>query len=121
LDLQQQRIEMAVGAELTNTATIITHTGIFDNLDDLYTTKTGETKSVETTSTESPGLTPPPPSPSESPSGPELAPESFKKGNNLKILLESDTMLENDSFIDLSKGRNFLGEIEGELNKLLGD
>jgi hypothetical protein len=36
LDLQQQRIEKAVGAELTNTATIITHTGVFDNIDKLY-------------------------------------------------------------------------------------
>jgi hypothetical protein len=36
LDLQQQRIEKAVGAELTNTATIIAHTGVFDNIDKLY-------------------------------------------------------------------------------------
>ena len=53
LDLQQQRIERAVGAELINTATVITHTCLFDNLDKLYSTKTGTTQNV--------GATPPPP------------------------------------------------------------
>jgi hypothetical protein len=43
LDLQQQRIEKAVGAELTNTATIITKTGIFDTVDRLYKPVTGGT------------------------------------------------------------------------------
>jgi hypothetical protein len=43
LDLQQQRIEKAVGAELTNTATIISHTGVFDNIDKLYGVKSGAT------------------------------------------------------------------------------
>ena len=36
LDLQQQRIEKAVGEELNQTATIIKKTGIFSNIDKLY-------------------------------------------------------------------------------------
>jgi len=36
LDLQQQRIEKAVGEELNQTATIIKNTGIFSNIDKLY-------------------------------------------------------------------------------------
>tara|TARA_R110002051_G_scaffold323438_1_gene417037 strand:+ start:2534 stop:4357 length:1824 start_codon:yes stop_codon:yes gene_type:complete len=36
LDLQQQRIEKAVGEELNQTATIIKNTGIFANIDKLY-------------------------------------------------------------------------------------
>ena len=40
LDLQQQRIEKAIGEELNQTATIIKKTGIFANIDKLY----GETQ-----------------------------------------------------------------------------
>ena len=36
LDLQQQRMEKAIGEELNNTATIIKKTGIFANIDKLY-------------------------------------------------------------------------------------
>jgi hypothetical protein len=123
LDLQQQRIERAVGAELTNTATIITHTGIFDNIDKLYGSTSGST---------APGGAPPPPPEGEAglgtppPSGgggeggiPPI-PESIKK-DNLKILLENDSLTEDDSFIDLSKAKNSLGEMETQLNKLLRD
>jgi len=144
LDLQQQRIEMAVGAELTNTATIITHTGIFDNIDKLY----GNPVSGATAGGEPPS-SPPPPSGGgfggdlgggmddlgvPEPSGPpdtggapaaaapeaEVTPESFKR-DNLKILVEQSTLTEDESFIDLSKGKNSLGDIEAQLSKLLKD
>jgi hypothetical protein len=127
LDLQQQRIERAVGAELTNTATIITHTGIFDNIDNLYGSKSGGTQNAAA------GATPPPPPgggdmgmPSPPP-GPEpggdagVTPESVEKRDNLKILVENYGMVEDDEFIDLSKGKNNLGDIENQLNKLLRD
>ena len=117
LDLQQQRIEKAAGAELTNTATIITHTGLFDNVDKLY----GGAKSGDTA-----GGAPPPPggdpmagAPPPPPGGEGLTPESFNR-DNLKILLESDSLTDEDSYIDLSKGKNSLGEMEERLNKLLG-
>jgi len=107
LDLQQQRIEKAVGAELTNTATIITHTGIFDNIDKLYGSITGGTAAG--------GAPPPPPGgeemggapPPSPPAGGEEPPipESFKR-DNLKILLENDSLTESDSFIDLSRAKN---------------
>ena len=115
IDLQQQRIERAVGAELTNTATIISHTGVFDNLDKLYTTKTGTTQGSGT-APEGGGGAPPPPSPP----GGGLTPESHNR-DNLKILLESESLFDDDSFIDLSKGKNYLGEMEKHLNKLLND
>jgi len=132
LDLQQQRVEKAVGAELTNTATIITHTGVFDNVDKLYGSASGATAGAAAG-----GATPPPPPPGGGgelggggapppppPGGPEvggeaeLTPESSNR-DNLNILLESDSMIELDSFIDLSKGRNSLGEMEVQLDKLL--
>ena len=117
LDLQQQRIEKAVGAELTNTATIITHTGIFDNVDKLYGSVTGATAAG--------GAPPAPPGGGVSPEPPAGGaeppiPENFKR-DNLKILLESDNLMEDDSYIDLSRAKNSLGEMENQLSKLLRD
>jgi hypothetical protein len=133
LDLQQQRIEKAVGAELTNTATIIVHTGIFDNVDKLYGQKTGTTASA--------GAAPPPPPDGGGmggdmggglgeiplpPPGPEpggeagVTPES-KTRENMNILLESNDLVNEDDFIDLSKARNSLGDMGKELDRLLND
>jgi hypothetical protein len=50
----------------------------------------------------------------------EVTPESFNR-DNLKILVERSTMTEDESFIDLSKGKNSLGDIEAQLSKLLKD
>jgi hypothetical protein len=49
-----------------------------------------------------------------------ITPESYGR-DNLKILLESDGLIDENSFIDLSKGRNYLGEIEEQLGKILRD
>jgi hypothetical protein len=43
VDLQQQRIEKAVGEELKNTPAVIQKTGIFDNIDKLYGSVSGST------------------------------------------------------------------------------
>jgi len=126
LDLQQQRIEKAAGAELTNTATIITHTGLFDTVDKLYGSKSGGTANAGAAPPPPPGgdeggAPPPPPPPGPEPGGGAgITPESFER-DNLKILLESDSLTDEDSFIDLSKGKNSLGEMEEKLNKLLRD
>jgi len=143
LDLQQQRIEKAVGAELTNTATIISHTGIFDNIDKLYGSKSGTTQSAEVPAPPPPGggssfgggdfggesdlggepelggeeLPPAPEAGGEA----EITPESFNRKENWNILLESGNMTDDDSYIDLSKSRNSLGDISMELDKLLND
>jgi hypothetical protein len=131
LDLQQQRIEKAVGAELTNTATIITKTGIFDNVDKLYKSVSGTTEGGPSAAPPPPGgdmggemggeMAPPPPPAGDM--GGEMGgitPESYGR-DNLKILLESDGLIDENSFIDLSKGRNYLGEIEKQLGKILRD
>jgi hypothetical protein len=125
LDLQQQRIEKAVGAELTNTATIITHSGIFDNVDKLYGNKSGSTANAGGAppppgGDEGGGESMPPPPPPEPGGGAGMTPESFKR-DNLKILLESNSLTDEDSYIDLSKGKNSLGEMEAQLSKLLKD
>ena len=122
LEIQQIRLERAVAAELTNTPTIITHTGMFDNVDKLYKTTTGDT-----TTPPAEGGAPPPQPPAEGgmgemppppPSGGEAPLMDSVEKSNYDILVESSN-LEEDDFIDLSKGRNSLGLIEKELDKLL--
>ena len=128
LDTQQQRLERAVAAELVNTATVITHTGMFDIVDRLYKTKSGSTENPPS------DVPAPPPSggggslpdfgggaePSEpAPPAEETLPEN-KKNDNLSILLENDDIY-GDKYIDLSKGKNSLGSMENELSKLLRD
>jgi hypothetical protein len=115
LDLQQQRIEKAVGAELTNTATVITHTGLFDNIDKLYGQVSGATAAG--------GAPPSPPGgggapPSEPPMEEPPMAETTKR-DNLKILLEKSSLTDEDSYIDLSKAKNYLGEMEDDLDNLL--
>ena len=137
LDLQQQRIERAVGEELKATPTVITKTGLFDNIDKLYGNTSGTTASAATTTTggEEGGPTgmeafsPPPPSetggepplPPEGgeappPAGGEVTPES--KIARMNILLE-DNFGEKSRYLNLSQGQESLGEISKELDKLL--
>ena len=135
LDLQQQRVERAVGEELKSTPTVITKTGLFDNIDKLYGSATGATPAAGAATTpggteelgappsfSSPSEPPPaeaPPAGGEvpPPSGePELAPESKKKDMN--ILIESN-LIEGSRMIDLGQAQDSLGEISKELDKLL--
>jgi hypothetical protein len=131
LDVQQMRLERAVAAELTNTPTIITHTGMFDTVDKLYKVKSGSTETAPPPA-EGGGLPPMGGEPMGGPEpmgppmgGPEPGgeagglPENNEK-NNLNILLESDD-LQGDSYIDLSGARNSLGSMEEALSKLLRD
>ena len=141
LDLQQQRIERAVGEELKATPTVITKTGLFDNIDKLYGNNSGSTANAGATTTpggeelgggmgafsappptggEELGTAPPPseggevPPPSE---GGEVTPES-RMERNMNLLVESN-IIEGSSFIDLGQAQDSLGEISKQLDKLL--
>jgi hypothetical protein len=132
LDLQQQRIERAVGEELKATPTVITKSGLFDNIDKLYSNKSGGTETVSTTTPtggeESFGGFGAPPSggepevggevPPPAPAGgeSEVTPESRMK--NMNLLVESN-LLEGSKFLDFGQGQESLGEISKELDKLL--
>ena len=139
LDLQQQRVERAVGEELKATPTVITKTGLFDNIDKLYGSTTGATSTAgaETTpgGTEELGAPPSfsspsePPPPSEAPPAeappaeappaggePPLTPESKMKDMN--ILVENN-LIEGSRMIDLGQAQESLGKISKELDKLL--
>jgi hypothetical protein len=117
LDTQRQRMERAVAAELANTATIITHTGLFDNIDKLYKTVSGTTEGGEAAGGAPPPVGGPPPGGGPPPppgGGGDLGglPESRAKLENL--LLESN----DDDFIIKNSS---LGDMENELLKILKD
>ena len=132
LDLNQQRMEIAVAAELTNTPNVINRTGIFDNIDKLYS------KSILSGDTTTSGSVPPggaeplPPMGGElggmvpgpggetlpPPEEPVLAPENKKKSTN--IILER-LEIEEKSEIDFDKGEKILQSISQVLDKLSDD
>jgi hypothetical protein len=124
LDIQQQRIERAVSAELAKTAEVITKTGLFDNVDKLYGKKDGEEAKGASPDGADPsamGGSPPPdagggaPPPDAAEAG--VTPESFNK-NDLNLILE-DSLYYGSTSLDLSKGRVVLSEIDDKLHNLL--
>jgi hypothetical protein len=126
LDLQQQRVERAVSAELTKTPEIITKTGIFDTIDKLY----GKPEGSEGTAPEggespegggmpeppSGGGMPEPPSPPPAGGG-GVTPETFNR-EHMNLLVE-ETLFNGSTHFDLSKGQNSLIEIDDKLRNLL--
>jgi len=136
LDLQQQRIERAVGEELKATPTVITKTGLFDNIDKLYGNTTGSTATAAATTTggeESLGggggfetapppaggeeVAPPPPTEGGAPEG-EAAVTPESKMKNMNLLVESN-LIEGSKFLNFGQAQESLGEISKELDKLL--
>lgn len=130
VDLQQQRIERAVGEELKATPLIIKKTGLFDNLDKLYADVTGVTT---TTATQSTTETPPMPdlgggmdiTPSELPApetGTEEAPTTEtpmeSRFNNLNLLIEND-IIEGKKYLDLSQGAKSLKDLDNEIERIV--
>jgi hypothetical protein len=126
LDLQQQRVERAVSAELTKTPEIITKTGIFDTIDKLYGKPEGsEGTAPEGGESPSGGGMPEPPSgggmpepPSPPPAGGGgVTPETFNR-EHMNLLVE-ETLFNGSTHFDLSKGQNSLIEIDDKLRNLL--
>jgi hypothetical protein len=123
LDIQQIRLERAVSAELDNTATIITKTGMFDIVDRLYKPITGGTQGAAAAPAggapapggEMGGAPPPAPGGEAPPTLPEQT-----KNKNYNLLVESDDYLDENE-IDLFKANASLGTIEEELLKILKD
>jgi hypothetical protein len=138
LDIQQQRIEKAVSAELEKTPEVISKTGIFANIDKLYGNKPGEGGSTEPEgevtepadtgfgdlggfetetlggATETPDLGTETP---EAGGTAEITPESRTK-NDMNLILEDD-IITGKKEIDLSRGKKSLSEIEKKLDELL--
>jgi hypothetical protein len=118
LDLQQQRLERAIGFELTNTQNVIKRSGVFDDVDSKYgvpeseRTLGGETPEGGAMGADMGGAPPPPPSGGEAPLS-----ENETKKNNILSLLGDDNKL-NDLF-DYDKAQQNIYEIENKLKDIL--
>ena len=129
-ELLQIRMERAVSAELDNTATIITKTGIFDTVDKLYKTVTGGTATAGAIGGEGGAPPPPggedfgggaPPPAPEAGGAPPPIPESARREKNKLILETTGDDFDEDDFLDFQKMNGSLGLIENELSKLLSE
>ncbi len=128
LDIQQQRIERAVAGELVKTPEIITKTGLFSNLDNLYVQKSGGTETAPTEGGAEGGAPPPPggaepsspPPPPEPPAGGGSEPPTTERlvRKDLDLLLE-ETLLNGPDYFDLSKGRITIDQIDKKLKDLI--
>ncbi len=128
LDLQQQRLERAMGFELQNTQNIIKRSGIFDDVDAKYGIPEEERKAMEAsgqTGTEAPGGdlggggAPPPPAP---PAGGDAggAPLSESRKSKILSMLGEEKMNFNDLF-DMNKAQQNIYEIENKIKDILND
>ena len=125
-ELNQIRMERAVSAELDNTATIITKTGIFDTVDKLYKPVTGTTAGAAPAAGGEAGAPPPPggeggapPPPPPAEGAPPIPESSFRKEKNKLILETLEDDFDEDDFLDFQKVNGSLGLIENELARLL--
>ena len=126
LDLQQQRMEKAIGEELNQTATIIKKTGIFTNIDKLY----GEEEALsgdetpEDQADDAGGEISLPPTDigggdTESPTGDAGDLELSSIGESkLPLILEK---LNNNNTVMLGRGNKELKEVTEKLDSLLKD
>jgi hypothetical protein len=123
LDLQQQRLERAMGFELTNTQNIIKRSGVFDVVDKKYGIPEEERTKVEAAGGgEAPGGgmdmgggSPPPPEPAAGGEGPL---SESKKSKILGMLGEGDDI---SQLFDINKAQQNIYEIETKLNDILNE
>ena len=123
LDLQQQRLERAMGFELTNTQNIIKRSGVFDVVDKKYGIPEEERAKVEAAGAgEAPGGgmdmgggSPPPPEPAAGGEGPL---SESKKSKILGMLGEGDDI---SQLFDINKAQQNIYEIETKLNDILNE
>jgi hypothetical protein len=129
LDLQQQRLERALGAELGITQNIIKRTGVFDEVDKKYGIPEEERQAMDDNMAPAEGgggddflgggggdsAPPPPPADAE-----PLA--EGKKSKKSKILGElGDEKLEFDDLFDVNKAQENIYEIENKLKDIINE
>ena len=132
LDLQQQRLERAMGAELTGTANIIKRSGVFDEVDSKYGIPEEERKALEASGalggegaeagggmglgTPTTAAAPPAAGGGE---GPLSEGTKSKKSKILGMLGEEQ--LEFNDLFDMERAQQNIYEIENKLNDILND
>ncbi len=130
LDLQQQRIERAVGEELKKTAEVIKNTGLFDNIDKLYSDKKGEEGGEEGGGSEggSESSTPPssggedfgslPPSGGEEPEV-EAPPITSSIDDRKEKLIIENHLNKDDEFYISEEANNLFAQMDEKIENLL--
>jgi hypothetical protein len=122
LDLQQQRLERAMGFELTNTQNVIKRSGIFDEVDSKYGIPEEERQKLESQPPgegEDMGGGMSAPSSPPAGGGAEAEPLSENKFRKIKSFLgESDNI---GDLFNLEKAQKNIYEIENKLKDILND
>jgi len=130
LDLQQQRLERAIGAELNNTPKIIKRSGLFDDVDSKYGIPEEEREKLEASGAlATPGAEgglgggmPAPSGGGEPPLSENYVPSKKNKTKKSKILgMLGDDNLDIKDLFDMDKAQQNIYEIENKLNEILND
>ena len=123
LDLQQQRLERALGGELGATPNVIKRTGVFDEVDKKYGIPEEERQSMDTSGAvggDEMGGAPPPPAGDMG--GEEPLSEGAKKSNKSKILsMLGDESQDFDDLFDVNKAQQNIYEVENKIKDILND
>jgi hypothetical protein len=142
LDLQQQRLERAIGFELTNTQLVIKRSGVFDEVDKRYGIPEEERAAVEANAQppeggagggmgggagstdfgmgdipETGGV----PAPAGAPAAGAPAAEPLSESRKDKILSQLGNVDDVDTSFDMNKAKQNIYEIETKLNEILSD
>ena len=126
LDLQQQRMEKAIGEELNQTSTIIKKTGIFANIDKLYgeeeAAEGGETPEDQAALDGDEVSLPPSDMGGDVPMDDTAATGDLELASigqsKLPLILEK---LSNNNTVDLGRGNKELNDVTEKLDSLLND
>ena len=122
LDLQQQRLERAIGFELTNTQMVIKRSGVFDEVDSKYGIPENEREAAQSPEGAEAGggmdmgAPPTPPSSPSPPAGGEAPLSENKKIRLTNFLGESNNL---EDLFDINKAQQNIYEIENKLNDIL--
>ena len=127
LDLQQQRIERAMGFELTNTQNIIKRSGVFDDVDAKYGIPEEERAKIEAQGAAGAEGAPaamdmgggPPPPPPASGEAPLSESTKTKKSKILSMLGEENEKFTN--LFDMDKAQKNIYEIENKIKDILNE
>ena len=132
-DLQQQRLERAMGYELQNSQLIIKRSGVFDDVDKKYGIPEEEREKLEAQGvTGEPGGpmgaggggSTPAPAPAETGGGGEgpLSESYFKNSKKSKILsMLNESNPEDSILFDMERAQRNIYEIENKLNDLINE
>ena len=134
LDLQQQRLERAIGFELTNTQNVIKRSGVFDEVDSKYGIPEEEREKLEAAGAmggEAPGGegggmppmdtggSPAPAAGGEAPLSESTLPTKSKKSKILGMLGEEKEDF--SALFDMKRAQQNIYEIENKLKDILND